>query len=95
MGYISTQEVTEVSTTSDVSVRRPRRRREMLFADDAALTAHTEEALQRLINCFARAFKEFALTISIKKTNVMGQDVSSIPSISIDEHRHTQGFALR
>ena len=57
----------------------------MLFADDAALTAHTEEALQRLINCFARAFKEFALTISIKKTNVMGQDVSSIPSISIDE----------
>jgi len=60
--------------------------REMLFADDAALTAHTEEALQRLINCFARACKEFALTISIKKTNVMGQDVSSIPSISIDDH---------
>ncbi|XP_037774604.1 uncharacterized protein LOC119571296, partial [Penaeus monodon] len=29
--------------------------REMLFADDAALTAHSEEALQRLINCFAHA----------------------------------------
>ncbi|XP_076056168.1 uncharacterized protein LOC143034109 [Oratosquilla oratoria] len=38
--------------------------REMLFADEAALTVHTD----------------------IKKTNVMGQDVSSIPSISIDGH---------
>ncbi|XP_076069792.1 uncharacterized protein LOC143041672 [Oratosquilla oratoria] len=60
--------------------------REMLFADDAALTAHTEEVLQRLINCFVHACKEFALTISIKKTNAMVQDVSSIPNISIDGH---------
>ncbi|XP_076046854.1 uncharacterized protein LOC143028521 [Oratosquilla oratoria] len=58
----------------------------MVFAHDAALTAYTEEALQRLINCFAHACKELALTISIKKTNVMGQDVSSIPSICIDGH---------
>lgn len=27
--------------------------KELLFVDDAALTAHTTEALQRLINCFA------------------------------------------
>ncbi len=59
--------------------------REMLFADDAALTAHTEEALQRLISSFARA-SEFGLTISLKKTNVMGQDVSSTPCISIGDH---------
>ncbi len=60
--------------------------REMLFADDAALTAHTEEALQRLISSFARASDEFGLTISLKKTNVMGQDVSSTPCISIGDH---------
>lgn len=58
----------------------------MLFADDAALTANTKEALQQLISCFANTCREFGLTISLKKTNVMGQDVSSIPSISIGSH---------
>lgn len=60
--------------------------RELLFADDAALTSHSELGLQRLIDRFASACKEFGLTISIKKTKIMGQDVSNIPSISIDEH---------
>ncbi|XP_029938455.1 NLR family CARD domain-containing protein 3-like [Salarias fasciatus] len=60
--------------------------RELLFADDAGLAAHTEEALQRLINCFADACSEFGLTISLKKTKVMGQDVSSAPSINIGDH---------
>lgn len=50
--------------------------REMLFADDAALTAHTEEALQQLITRFAEAYNDFGLTISLKKTNIMGQDGS-------------------
>ncbi|KAK4320191.1 hypothetical protein Pmani_008954 [Petrolisthes manimaculis] len=58
----------------------------MLFADDAALTAHTEEALQRLVNSFAQACEEFGLTISLKKTDIMGQDVNSTPSISIGDH---------
>ena len=59
--------------------------REMLFADDAAITAHTETALQELINRFAHACSQFGLTISIKKTNILGQDVSSAPSISIGD----------
>ncbi|PFX15042.1 putative uncharacterized transposon-derived protein F52C9.6 [Stylophora pistillata] len=59
--------------------------REMLFADDAAITAHTETALQELINCFAHACSQFGLTISIKKTNILGQDVSTAPSISIGD----------
>ena len=58
--------------------------KEMLFADDAALISHTEEGLQRLIDRFAYACKEFGLTISIKKTNVMGQNVPTPPSISIN-----------
>ena len=33
--------------------------RKMLFADDAALTSHTEEGLQRLISQFTHACKEF------------------------------------
>lgn len=60
--------------------------KEMLFADDAALTAHTEEALQRLITRFAEACNDFGLTISLKKTNIMGQGVSVTPHITIGEH---------
>lgn len=56
----------------------------MLFADDAALVAHTEEELQQLLSQFSHACKEFGLTISIKKTNVLSQNVPSPPSISID-----------
>ena len=54
--------------------------RGLLFADNAALTAHTEAALQRVISCFARTRSEFGLTISVKKTNIMGQDASSMHS---------------
>ena len=57
--------------------------RELLFADDNALTAHTEKVLQQLISCFTHACKVFGLTISLKKTTFMGQDISNIPSISI------------
>ena len=49
--------------------------REMLFADNAALVAHTEDALQRMTDQFADACKQFGLTISIKKTKVCAQDV--------------------
>ena len=56
-------------------VANPRAR--MLFADDAVLaTTHTQEALQRLIDCFSRSRKDFSLTISIKKTNVSAEDVN-------------------
>ena len=53
--------------------------RELLFADDAALTTHKEEELQQLISQFSHTCKEFGLTISIRKTEVMGQDVPWSP----------------
>ena len=40
----------------------------------------------RLINCLAHACREFGLPISLKKTNVMGQDVSEAPSISVGDY---------
>ena len=60
--------------------------RELLFADDAALATHSEEAMQRLISRLAAACNEFGLTISLKKTEIMLQDVSNTPNISIGEH---------
>ena len=45
--------------------------RDLLFADDAALVAHTERALQRLTSCFAEAAQLFGLEVSLKKTEVL------------------------
>ncbi|KAL0173433.1 hypothetical protein M9458_029401, partial [Cirrhinus mrigala] len=57
---------------------------DMLFANDAALTTHTEDGLQQLVNCFSYACKKFGLTISLKKTKVMAQKKDSPPTIAID-----------
>ncbi|KAL0159397.1 hypothetical protein M9458_043122, partial [Cirrhinus mrigala] len=47
--------------------------RELLFADDAALLAHTERALQRITSCFTDAAQLFGLEVSLKKTVVLHQ----------------------
>ena len=46
---------------------------ELLFADDYALLAYMEEALQHIVNRFSHSAKNFGLTISLKKTEVLYQ----------------------
>ena len=58
--------------------------REMLFADDAALVSKSENGLQDLVNRLSNACKDFGLTISIKKTNIMSQGTNSAPYITIN-----------
>ena len=60
--------------------------RDMLFADDAAVASHKEAELQSMMDCFSQACKEFGLTISLKKTNVIGQDTPAPPVITIDNY---------
>ena len=60
--------------------------RDVLFADDAAVATHTERELQLLMDRFSQACKDFGLTISLKKTNVLGQDTPAPPVISIDDY---------
>ena len=60
--------------------------RDMLFADDAAVTTHTQQELQALMDRFSQACKDFGLTINQNKTNVLGQDTMELPAITIDEH---------
>ena len=47
--------------------------RDLLFADDAALVAHTERALQHLTSCFAETAQLFSFEINLKKTEVLHQ----------------------
>ena len=58
----------------------------MLFADDAAISSHTQQELQSLMDRFSQACKDFGLTISLKKTNVLGQGTESPPIITIDDY---------
>ena len=53
--------------------------RDLLFADDAALLAHSLEELQDLVDRFSRATKAFGLTISIKKTEFLHQPRRGCP----------------
>ena len=60
--------------------------REMLFAGDAAVATHTPEELQSLMYCFWQACKDFGLTISLKKKNLLGLDRKAPPVIAIDDY---------
>ena len=61
--------------------------RDMLFADDAAVATHTQHDLQLLMDHFSQACRDFGLTISLKKTNVLGQGTETPPAITIDEYK--------
>ena len=61
--------------------------RDLLFGDDAAITTHTQEDLQRLLDHFSDACRHFGLTISLAKIQVMGQDIKEIPSLFIHNYK--------
>ena len=67
--------------------------RELLFADDSALIAHSAEEIQRIVDAFANASSKFGLKINIKKTEVMFQPNSTMTmeeDINVDETTLTQ-----
>ena len=51
--------------------------RELLFADDSALVAHSAEEMQKIVDAFSNASKKFSLKINIKKTEVLYQPNST------------------
>lgn len=60
--------------------------RDMLFADDAPVMTHAQWELQLLMDRFSQACKDFGLTISLKRTNVLGQDAPAQTVITIDDY---------
>ena len=51
--------------------------RELLFADDSALVAHSAEEMQNIVDVFSNASKKFGLKINIKKTEMLYQPNST------------------
>ena len=47
--------------------------RELLFADDSALVAHSVEEMQKIVDALSDASRKFGLKINIKKTEVLYQ----------------------
>ena len=62
---------------------------EALFADDCVLMAHKPGYLQAMLNRFSDTSKQFGLTISLGKTEVLFQrapnSIAPQPGISIDD----------
>ena len=61
--------------------------RDLRLADDAAITTHTQEDLQRLLDLFSDAGRHFGLTISLAKTQVMWQDLKETPLLFIHNYK--------
>ena len=61
--------------------------RDMFFADDAALAAHSEGQVPSLMNRFYKACDLFSLTIGLKKTQAMCQGTAIPPAVSVKDHQ--------
>ena len=51
--------------------------KELLFADDSALVAHSVKEMQKIVDAFSNASKKFGLKINSKKTEVLYQPNST------------------
>ena len=60
--------------------------RDFLFADDAAVTVHSADNLQRLMDRLSQACKDFGLTISLIKTQIMAQEIDLRPHVTVLYH---------
>lgn len=76
--YIQTRHNADLFNVSQFRAKTLTKRnlvREMLFADDSAVVAHSSEEIQKLIDRFAHAAAQFSLKINIKKTECLYQPV--------------------
>jgi len=55
--------------------------RELLYADDSALVAHSLEDIQEIMDGFAKSSAEFGLTINAQKTEVLYQPPPGQPHV--------------
>ena len=57
--------------------------RDLFFADDSALVAHSPDSIQALVDRFASAARQFSLHINIKKTECLYQPPKVLGDVSL------------
>ena len=78
--YIQSRQSTNLFNVAHIRAKTKTTRilmRELLFADDSALVAHSAEGMQKITGAFSDASKKFRLKINIKKTEVLYQPNST------------------
>ena len=78
--YIQSRQSADLFNVAHFSAKTKTTRilmREMLFAEDSALVAHSAVEMQKILDAFSDASKKFGLKINIKKTEVLYQSNST------------------
>ena len=65
--------------------------KQLLYADDCALEAHSQQDIQLITNKFTEAARKYELAINAKKTEVMfqpapGNAYKTASNVSVDHH---------
>ena len=69
--------------------------RDLLFADDSALVAHTPDGIQVLVDRFATAARQFSLQINIEKTECLYQPPKFLCGVSLPTTISINGKSLK
>ena len=80
--YLHTRSDSNLFKPARLKAKRKVRRitiRDMLFADDAAVVAHSEQDLQALMSSFANACDDFRLGICKDQTKILSQGTTTPP----------------
>ena len=78
--YIQSRQSADLFNVADCKPKTKTTRilmRELLFADDRALVAHSAEVMRKIVDAFSDASKKFGLKINVKKTEVLHQPNST------------------
>ena len=78
--YIQSRQSTDLFSVAHFRAKTKTTRilmRELLFADDSALVAHSAEEMQKIVDAFSDMSKKFGLKINIKKTEMLYQPNST------------------
>ena len=75
--YIQSRQSADLFNVAHFKAKTKTTRRELLFADDSALVAHSAEEMQKIVDAFSNASKKFGLKINIKKTEMLYQPNST------------------
>ena len=84
--YIQTRKETDLFNVAHVKSKTrtaTKLVRDLFFADDSALVAHSPDSIQALVDRFASAARQFSLHINVKKADCLYQPPKFLGDVSL------------